>query len=510
MHWNNNATRIRRELLVRLVKLMDQGTLEQEVDRIPYEMAPKNQPSVRCCVHHDRAILKLRLIARMGLRIEDIPEEDEYLPLSWYAKKALERRSLEEPVLTVIDEACHACVQTRMFVTNACQGCMARPCMVNCPKKAISIQNGKAVIDNDLCVDCGICTKACSYGAILQIPVPCEAACPVGAIAKDADGKESIDFDKCISCGACMASCPFGAVTDRSQILDVLRVLQEYANNKVQTRPVAALIAPAVMAQFRADTPAILEAIQNLGFDSAWEVAQGAQETASLEAEELEENLEKGGPVLATSCCPAWVEAGEKHLGLHKGHEADDAAMFLSTTPSPMLLTARLIKKTYSDQGKNEPLLVFIGPCVAKRMEAIRSQEVDYVLSSEELGAFLMAREIELSDYYEAEYPETQEKPGTYGRGFAASGGVAQAVLNKLQHHKPEEISVRLVDGLSRETLKDLQKKGPGLGRAGGNPEAKESPCQIIEGMACKGGCVCGPSILVNPKIAANQLKKQK
>lgn len=531
MYWNNNATRIRRELLVRLVGLMDKGTLEDEVDRIPWDMTPPGEDSVRCCPHHDRAILRLRLMARMGLRIEDLDDENQYRPLSWFARKALERTTPDTPVLTVIDEACHACVQNRIFVTNACQGCMARPCMVNCPKKAISMVNGRAVIDDKQCVNCGICIKACSYGAILQIPVPCEEACPVGAISKGDDGKERIDFDACVSCGACMRSCPFGAVTDRSQIIDVVKALK-VPRTAPEWRPVVLMVAPAVMAQFRAEPATVLEACRKLGFHEVWEVATGAVETARQEAQELEETIQHKGPALATSCCPAWVETARKHLGWTSHGESDPApesappagsavpatakdahstptpAVLLSSTPSPMTLTSRIAAGAMARTSLPAPVRVFAGPCVAKKVEALRTGEVDWVISSEELGAFLMARGVELSDCQEAPYPADRENPGRHARGFAASGGVAQAVLAELKTIPPMKVNVRKVDGLTKAVLKDLAKNGPGSGSAFGSDSTAQGPCHLLEGMACQGGCIQGPSILVNPKIAANQLKK--
>ena len=43
-----------------------------------------------------------------------------------------------------------------------CRGC--KSCMrIGCP--AISMKNGKAVIDNTLCVGCGVCTQLCAFGA---------------------------------------------------------------------------------------------------------------------------------------------------------------------------------------------------------------------------------------------------------------------------------------------------------------------------------------------------------
>lgn len=474
MYWNTNATRIRRDLLVRIARLFDQGRLVEDIDRIPYDMVKRGTDSIRCCVHHDRAILRRRLVARLGLAVEAV--EDEALPLAEHAKQALSRETIGEPVLTVIDEACHACVRSRYYVTDACQGCMARPCTTVCPRKAIRLEGGRARIDESLCVECGLCTKACRYGSIIKLPVPCEEACPVGAISKGADGKEAIDFGRCIACGACLAQCPFGAVTDRSQLLDVIRRIPLTG---ARPKLVVALVAPAVMAQFRAETGRVQAAIMALGFNAVLEVAVGADRTAAEEAAELVVHAE--GHPLATSCCPAWVEAARKH--------AADAPISLSGTPSPMVFTARLAREEYPGC-----CTVFIGPCVAKRVEAIRTGEVDFVLSSEELGALLIARGVELA---QVEPVTAEAVPSAGARGFAASQGVAAEVAQRFGvAYQGKPIRVAAIDGLNRKVLDEL--------RSGSVPE-----CDLLEVMTCQGGCIGGPSILVNPKIASSQLRKQ-
>ncbi len=46
---------------------------------------------------------------------------------------------------------------------DACRGC--RSCMrLGCP--AISMKNGKAVVDNTLCVGCGVCQQLCAFDAL--------------------------------------------------------------------------------------------------------------------------------------------------------------------------------------------------------------------------------------------------------------------------------------------------------------------------------------------------------
>lgn len=96
------------------------------------------------------------------------------------------------------------------------------------PENAIEFNRaGKAVINHDLCISCGICHSNCPYHAIVYMPVPCEEACPVKAITKDERGVEHIDESKCIYCGKCINSCPFGAIFEISQVFDVLQRLRE-------------------------------------------------------------------------------------------------------------------------------------------------------------------------------------------------------------------------------------------------------------------------------------------
>ena len=54
----NGATYIRRELLIRLVRAFDDGVLREEIDQIPIKLRPKDSDASRCCIYHDRAVLK--------------------------------------------------------------------------------------------------------------------------------------------------------------------------------------------------------------------------------------------------------------------------------------------------------------------------------------------------------------------------------------------------------------------------------------------------------------------
>ncbi|WP_279061718.1 hypothetical protein [Bilophila wadsworthia] len=69
-------------------------------------------------------------MAALGFRLED--EEDDSTPLSVYAEKALEREQPSAPILTVCDTACQGCIPARYYVTDACQNCIAHPCIGPC------------------------------------------------------------------------------------------------------------------------------------------------------------------------------------------------------------------------------------------------------------------------------------------------------------------------------------------------------------------------------------------
>jgi len=474
---NNNTSRLKREILVRIARLQFEGKLAEGVHNIPRELAPTGSTPIRCCIYHDREILRHRVIARMGCGLENYDYEKRLVE---YVEEALSREKPTWPMLTVLDLACNACVRSHFMVTNACLACVARPCVVNCGRKAVEIKEGRARIDSEKCVNCGLCLQNCPYHAIIKIPVPCEEACPVGAITKNENGRERIDYHKCIFCGNCMRECPFGAMMDKSQLVDVIKHIM---NNK----NVVAIYAPAVAAQFRVEPGRLEGALLAAGFSNVIEVALGADITADKEAEEFTERMEKGEKMMTTSCCPAFVRAVRRHV--------PELADCISGTRTPMSYTAEIAKKEYPDC-----ITVFIGPCLAKRREGMDDEFVDYVISIEELGALFVAKEIDVAQAA----PRPGEKlPTSTGRNFAKSGGVAQAVKARLKDHSMLKETV--IDGLDKEGMKRLAEFGKI--NTGKLPYTEGTP-NLIEVMTCQGGCIAGPSVITNTKVALTQLTK--
>lgn len=470
MNTPKQTSHLKREILVRLIKSYLSDNFEEKTRLIPYDMRPKgHEVPYRCCIHSERAILRDRAIAGLGFSIEET--EDSTL-LSELASKAEKRETPDENPLTVLTTACKGCVPSRIYVTDLCQGCVARPCVNTCKFGAISVINGKSVIDPTKCKNCGMCVQVCPYQAIQKIIVPCENACPVGAIAKDENGHAKIDFDKCISCGKCASACPFGAVHEKSQIIDVLKQIK---NNK----KVIAMVAPAMFGQLPCTPQQLKEAIMKLGFSDVYEVAQGADVTTKNEAHEFVERLENGAEFMTTSCCAGYNELVDKHI--------PDMKTFRSDTKTPMYYTAEIVKKENPDA-----VVVFFSPCVAKKREALNNPNVDYVLNYEEIGAWMIALNIQVADCSESEF---KNEASAEGRNFCVTGGVAKAVQTLL----PEEIPAHpvVIDGLTKQSVRDLKKY------------AKNGVCELgnlIEIMACTGGCLGGNSTVNAFKPALKQV----
>ncbi len=471
----NQTTHLKREILVRIIKaflksdkIKDFG---ENVRLIPYEMRPKgSEVPFRCCIYKERAIIKDRTIAGLGISIED---DDEKTLLSDYAKKALQRSKPDENALTVLQAACKGCVPSRVFVTNLCQGCVARPCVNTCKFGAISIIDGKSVINGEKCVGCMQCVKVCPYSAIVKIKVPCEDVCPVGAIAKDENGYAKIDFEKCITCGKCVSGCPFGAVHEKSQVIDVLKEMR--AGKKV-----IAMVAPAIMGQLPCTPGQLYDAIKRIGFSEVYEVAQGADITTKTEAKDFVERMERGDEFMTTSCCAGYIELTKKHL--------PEILPFVSDTKTPLFYTAEIVEKENPDC-----ISVFISPCSAKRKEASDNPNIDYVISFEELGAWFIATKTEVLECDDIKFKNEASKEG---REYGISGGVANSVKELVD----EDIIIKThcISGLNKDSIKEIKKF------------AKKGECEfgnLIEVMACEGGCIAGNATINSLKKASKKIK---
>ena len=475
----SSVTDIRRKVFTEVARLAYEGGGYDQLERLPYKILPGEVGKYRESIFLERAIIGERLRLSIGLPLRNMAE---HAPLAEGIDEAtVAEKYYEPPLINVIRFACNACPEKSYRVTDLCQGCLAHPCVEVCPKGAVSIQHGRSVIDQEKCIKCGQCANVCPYGAINKIERPCAKACGMDAIGSDEYGRAKIVYDKCVSCGMCLVNCPFGAIADKSQIFQVIQAINRGDR-------VIAAVAPAFVGQFGPEmtTAKLRSSMKLLGFDNVVEVAIGADLCTIEEAKDFLREVPEQQPFMATSCCPAWSVMAKKLF--------PQFAPYISMALTPMVLTARLIKKRHPGCK-----VVFIGPCAAKKLEASRRtirSDVDFVLTFEEVMGMFEAKAIQFAEV--AEGPEPVEATGD-GRGFAVSGGVANAVVNVIKKMDPDrEVKVMAAQGLA-DCRKMLM-----MAKAG------KLDGYLLEGMACPGGCVAGAGTLANPAKAAAALNKYK
>ena len=452
--------------------------LAEDMEALPYKLVDADNSPYWDNIYREREIIRERTRLAMGMSLRP---EDEPIPVSQGVEESnIDEKYYEPPLMQVISSACNACPENRYEVTDKCMGCLAHPCNEVCPRGAITMQNGHSVIDQTKCVKCGKCKTVCPYDAISHQQRPCLAHCGVNAIHSDSHGRAIIDSEKCVSCGQCMVSCPFGAIADKSQIFQLIRAMQS-------GRKIIAQVAPSFVGQFgdKVTPDMIKTALKELGFYDVYETAIGADMGAMAEAEHYVHSVATGElPFLLTSCCPSWAMLAKKFF--------PDLIDQISQELTPMVATARTIKQEHPNAK-----VVFIGPCAAKKLEAMRRtvrSEVDFVLTFEEMAGIFEARHIDVNTLKED--PHGVNDASADGRNFAVSGGVAQAVVNVINR----EIKVANAEGLSEcRKLMMMAKAGKYNG-------------YLLEGMACPGGCVAGAGTMQSIKkssVAVNMYAKQ-
>lgn len=301
----------------------------------------------------------------------------------------------------------------------------------------------------------------------------CEAACPFHAISHDSSGKLSINYDKCMGEGHCVNACSFGALSEKSQFVPLINLLRQH------DQPVYASVAPAFTGQFGPDvTPGKLRsALISLGFTDMVETALYADLVTMKEAFEFNEHVKTEQDFLLTSCCcPIWIKLIENKF--------PELIEHISPSVSPMIASARVIKAI-----NPEAKVVFIGPCVAKKAEAMLPDlqgAVDFVLTFQELNTIFEAAQVTPIDQ-----PDQENSQASFsGRIYAHTGGVSAAVdktLSKLLPNRAQNLRPLCVDGI------------PDCQQALGKIKEGKIEANFIEGMACKGGCVGGPGRIISP-----------
>ena len=453
--FDTKVQHLKYKVLREVARLAWNDTLLDHVLDIPKTIVPGNTPTMRCCVYKERAILGERVKLAMG-------------------------GDYENPnVIEVIDIACDECPMGGYEVTNACRGCLAHRCEDVCRFGAITFdENHVAHIDKTKCKECGSCAKVCPYTAIIGRRRPCENACKIKAISMNENKAAAIDNSKCIACGACVYQCPFGAISDKSYILDVIDIIKKSENNTKYK--VFAVVAPAISSQFTyAKLGQVIRGLKELGFHTVIEAALGADMVADVESKEL---VEKG--FLTSSCCPAFVSYIEKSFPA--------LLPFVSHNLSPMATIAKYIK-----EHEAPCKVVFIGPCTAKKAEVKKDSVKEYVdtaMTFEELQALFDSKDLDITSLPE----DILDNASYFGRIFARSGGLSDAVAEGLKEHGDTDFELKpcACDGIEACKIALLKKSKNML------------DANFIEGMACIGGCIGGAGCLTHGEKNKSEVDK--
>ena len=360
------------------------------------------------------------------------------------------------------------------------------------------------------CVLCGDCVRVCSeiqgIGAI-DFAHRGHQVAVIPAFGKPlAEGE-------CVNCGQCAAVCPTGALSPKSEVEAVWRAINDPA------KTVAVQVAPAVRVALgeafgqlagTATTGQIVAALRRIGFDLVYDTAFAADLTVVEEATEFLGRKKKGERLPQfTSCCPGWVKFAEQYFPELLGN--------LSTCRSPQQMFGALCKATLPATlgiERKNLTVVAIMPCTAKKFEARRTEfatdgqpDVDYVLTTQELAQMIDEAGIHFNRLEVASFDMPLGFKTGAGVIFGNSGGVSEAVLRyaaeKITGEPLKNVefpAVRGEDGLRTATVAidgiELRLAVVhGLGNARKLAEQVrrgEAQFDLIEVMACPGGCIGG------------------
>jgi len=298
----------------------------------------------------------------------------------------------------------------------------------------------------------------------------CLRTCQVKAV-KIKNDQAGIVEERCIGCGQCLVVCPQDARNIKSDLEDVKAAIK-------QGKQVIASIAPSFVGAFNMPTEGCLPgALSSLGFSLVEETAVGAEVVAKLYEKAVHEGKQEN---LITTCCPSANYLVDRYF--------PSLTKYLMPMVSPMLAHGKLLKKKYG----YDSYVVFIGPCTAKKVEALSFQHkgtIDAVLTFEELTKWLEEEAINLNEVEPQEYAAAA---GFKGQAFPLIGGVLDSFGDSSLYEKLR------VDGIANcmEIFKSIEE---------GNLKGV-----CLEVNVCNGGCLNGPGMPKSRKDFYFRQKKVK
>lgn len=370
--------------------------------------------------------------------------------------------------------------------------------------------------DTNKCISCGRCVSACNE---IEGPAVLGFYMKQGKLCVGTKSGRPLSETDCVSCGQCVTACPCGALEYKRESHKVFGALND------EKKTVVGFVAPAVRSlicdhfhlKYEEVTPFMAGMLKSLGFDRIFDFSFAADLTIMEETTEFLGRVWESRLPLFTSCCPGWVNFVEKRYPA--------LIPYLSTCKSPQQMMGATVKhhlpqwinEHEKEQLSSEELFVVsIVPCLAKKSEAGREEfqdagirDVDAVLTSSELIEMIEEQRISTSAIQPAEFDGPYEQVSGAGILFGASGGVAEAALRMAVAKAGEgEIQkmlefedVRGLEGIKTASL-PLGGRQMKIAVVSGlkyvEPIARQvmeegtSEYDLIEVMACPGGCISG------------------
>ena len=371
------------------------------------------------------------------------------------------------------------------------------------------ITNGSdsIVFDSSKCILCGDCVRTCHE--VQNVGAIDFAFRGSKMVISTAFGKP-LSETMCVGCGQCAIACPTGAIMSNSS---AKKVWDAISNPNIKT---VVQVAPAVrvalgnmegIEEGKDVSPLLFAALRKMGFDEVYDTSFGADITVIEESKEFLARLASGEKLpIITSCCPAWIQYCEKRHS--------ELLPNVSTCRSPMEMLASVIHEERKEEGK-KLFHVAVMPCTAKKFEAKRSEFcdengnpiVDAVITTAELSSMLKEAGILLKELDPEPVDPAYGIPSGAGIIFGVTGGVTEAVLRNVVKDKSRATLMKLSnvgergnEGIKVFELSTDDNVSLKIGVASGLANAEKllgmlkagEKFDIIEIMACPGGCVSG------------------